>query len=248
MLARRAPGRGRRAPAGAASAAGRRRDPARRRALTYARARRALQPAGPGPARRGRRARVARRPPGPHRARGRGAAGRGRQDRGRRGAVELAPGDARADRHRGGRRRAGAARGAGVHATVAAEVAAGVAARLEVVAVGDDYEALARGRRSRDDPGGRGEAAATPCCRCTRRGRPACPRACSRRIATSRRRRSTSPLWALRRGHRQPDAAADVPHRRHRLDVPRALARAPRRSSSASSTPRRCSTCSKASA
>ena len=54
----------------------------------------------------------------------------------------------------------------------------------------------------------------------------------------------TSPYWQFDRDSAQPDAAADVPHRRHRLGVPRPLERRDDDPRAATSTPRRCSTCS----
>ena len=77
------------------------------------------------------------------------------------------------------------------YTAVAVELAGAVAHDLRVVAIGAEYERWLASHPA-DDPGGRGDRT-TPCCRCTRRGPPACPRVCSRRIATSR------PPWTPRR-------------------------------------------------
>ena len=128
------------------------------RALTYARARRALEPAGAGAA--GRRARARRRGSRTSTAARRrwSSCSSRRQDRRRRRAAELAPGGAGADGHRRRRRRSAADRGPGV--------------RRRRRRRRRRRPAAARGRRRRPtttrrgwraaeaaDPGGRGEAA-----------------------------------------------------------------------------------------
>ena len=73
------------------------------------------------------------------------------------------------------------------------------------------------------DPGGSGEADDVVLQLYTS-GPRASRRACSRPIATSRPARDLAVL-AIRRGHGLCDPAADVSHRRHRMDVPRPLER-----------------------
>ena len=93
-----------------------------------------------------------------------------------------------------------------------------------LVRVADEYEDwLARARA----PSTRAAAArpATSSCSSTRRGRPASRRASSRRTATWPRAPRRRRYWQFDARHRLRDAAADVPHRRHRLDVPRPLER-----------------------
>ena len=200
----------------------RHRDPARLAGAHLPRARRALQPARAGAARRWRRPGLARRAPRPDGARGHRAALRGEQDRRRARAAQLAAGGARAHPHRGRRRRAAADR----------------RQRVRGRGIGD------RGRAAVAAAHGRGGTGLRAVGRRPRSGRPRrsrclgrhgradvhvrhhrCPQGRPHHAPQPRGRRRDVAALGLRRRHGQPHAAADVPHRRHRLGVPRPVER-----------------------
>ena len=199
----------------------------------------ALLAAGVGPG-----ARVAL--PRPHGARGDRAAVRGEQDRRRARAAQLAAGGARARRDRRRRRRAAADRRRARSRDRGAAIAARCRRRAPIV-VGARLRARGSPRHDPVDPGGARRGGRRGRADVHVRARPASPRACSPRTATS-----PPPPRRRRAGRSTPTRSAS---RRCRCSTSAASAgrssgcgTARPRSWSASSTPRPCSTCSSASA
>ena len=186
-------------------------------------ARRALEQARPGPARRRGGPGLADRLPRSVGTRDRRAAVRREQDRRRRGAAQLAARRARAAD--GARGRAGAApdRRAGVRGDRGRGRRRARSHRRGSSALPREYEEWLAAHEA-VDPGGRGESGDVVLQLYTS-GTTGVPKG----VLTTHRNLAacaeTSPYWQFDAGDGLRDAAADVPHRRDRLDVPRPLER-----------------------